>query len=110
MNATCILLSGSKKVCFHNLALEIFKLCFRNSIQLHTVWVPRSPNQISGAISKDIDKDGFMLNLDIFAVADIIWGLHSKDRFSSFKTRQVPRFCSGWLSPFMIEYFGCFFN
>ena len=35
MNVTRILLSGSQKVCLHNLALEIFKLCFQNGIQLH---------------------------------------------------------------------------
>ena len=95
MNVTCILLSDSKKVCLHNLALEIFKFCFQNGIQLQTEWVPRSPNQISDAISKDIDEYDFMLNPDIFAVADIIWGPHSIDRFGSFKTRQVPRFGSG---------------
>ena len=42
-----------------------------------------------------------MLSPDIFAVADIIWGPHTIDRFSSFKRRQVPRFYSRWLSPFM---------
>ena len=105
MNVTRILLSDSKKVCLHNLALEIFKLCFQNGIQLHSEWVPRSPNQISDEISKDIDKADFMLNPDIFA--DIIWGPHTIDRVSSFKTRQVPRFCSRWLSPFM-EYLDAF--
>ena len=62
-----------------------------------------NPKPNSDAISNDIDKDGFMLNPNIFAVADIMWGPHLIDRFSSFKTRQVPRFCSGWLSPFMIN-------
>ena len=107
MNVTRILLSGSKKVCLHNLALEIFKLCFQNGIQFHSGWVLRSLNQISDTILKDIDKDDFMLNPDIFAVADIIWGPHTTDTFSSFKTRQVPRFCSRWFSPFM-ENLGAF--
>ena len=42
-----------------------------------------------------------MLNPNIFAAADILWGPHTVDRFSSFKTRQVPRFCSRWLNPCM---------
>ena len=46
MTVTCILLSVGKKVCLHNLVLEIFKLCFQNGIQLHTEWVLRTPNQI----------------------------------------------------------------
>ena len=73
MNATCILLSGSKKVSLDNLALEIFKLCFQNGIQLHTEWVPRSPDQISDAVLKDIDKDGFML-IQIFLQLQIWFG------------------------------------
>ena len=36
VNVTRILLSGSKKSCLNTLALEIFKLCFQNAIQLHT--------------------------------------------------------------------------
>ena len=77
--------------------------------QLDSEWVPRALNQISDAISKDIDKDDFMLNPDTFAVADtcIIWGPHRIDRISFFKTRQVPHFYSRWLSPFM-EYLDAF--
>ena len=40
-----------------------------------------------------------MLNPDIFAALDILWGPHTVDRFSTFKTCQVPRFCSRWLNP-----------
>ena len=47
------------------------------------------------------------LNPEIFAAADLRWGPHSIDRFSSFKTRQVPRFCSRWLNPLM-EYLDAF--
>ena len=48
-----------------------------------------------------------MLNPEIFAVADLRWGPHSIDRFSSFKTRQIPHFCSRWLNPLM-EYLDAF--
>ena len=30
---------------------------------------------------------------------DILWGPHTVDRFSSFRTRQIPRFCSRYLNP-----------
>ena len=33
-----------------------------------------------------------------FAVFDVMWGPHSIDRFSSFRTRQIPRFCIRWES------------
>ena len=48
-----------------------------------------------------------MLNPEIFAAVDLRWGPHSIDRFSSFKTSQVPRFCSRWLNPLM-EYLDAF--
>ena len=54
----------------------------------------RSDNLISDHFSKDIDKDDYMLSPEIFAAADVRWGPHSIDRFSSFRTRQIPRFCS----------------
>ena len=57
-------------------------------------WVPGSENETADWISKYLDKDDYMLNPNIFAVADILWGPHTIDHFSSFKTRQVPRFCS----------------
>ena len=40
-----------------------------------------------------------MLNPDIFAALDILWGPHTVDRFSTFQTPQVPHFCSRWLNP-----------
>ena len=48
---------------------------------------------------KDIDKDDYMLSPNLFAVAHVRWGLHTIDRFSSFKTRQIPRCSSRWLNP-----------
>ena len=35
---------------------------------------------------KDLDEDDYMLNPDIFAPADILWGPHTIGRFSSSKT------------------------
>ena len=41
-----------------------------------------------------------MLNPTHFAALDILWGPHTADRLSSYKTRQIPRFCSRWLNPY----------
>ena len=40
-----------------------------------------------------------MLHPDLFATLDIVWGPHSIDTFSSYRTRQVPRFCSHFPYP-----------
>ena len=74
--------------------MEIFKFCIRHNIQLVPKWVPREENEIADEISKMVDHDDYMLSPDIFAALDIMWGPHTVDRFSSFSTRQIPRFCS----------------
>ena len=106
-NVVYVLSSGSKKLDLQGLVCDIFKLCFENNIQLYPEWIPRSNNLILDHFSKDIDKDDYMLNPEIFAAADVRWGPHSIDRFSSFRTRQIPRFCSHWLNPCM-EYLDAF--
>ena len=63
-------------------------------------WIPRSDSQWADIVSKDLDRDDYMLHPDIFAVLDVMWGPHSIDRFSFFRTRQIPRFCSRWASHF----------
>ena len=56
-----------------------FSNCFENNIQLYPEWIPRSDNLISDHFSKDIDKDDYMLNPEIFAAGDVRWGPHSID-------------------------------
>ena len=100
-NVVHILSHGSKEPKLHELALQSFKFCIANSIQLYPEWIPRSENFSADLFSKDIDKDHYMLNPHFFAIADVRWDPHTIDRFSSFKTRQIPRFSSRWLNPCM---------
>ena len=93
-NIVCVLTNGSKKLHLQAVTMDIFKLCIENNINLFPEWVHRSENETVDWKSKDLDKDDYMLNSDIFAVADTLWGPHTVDRFSSFKARQVPRLCS----------------
>ena len=106
-NVVRVLNSGTKKFDLQNLVCDIFNLCIKHNIQLHSEWIPRNENWNADYISKDVDRDDYMLNPEIFAAADLRWGPHSIDRFSSFKTHQVPRFCSRWLNPLM-EYLDAF--
>ena len=90
-NVVRILNSGSKKFDLHILVCDIFKLCIiyniKHNIQLLSAWIPRNENWNADFISKDDDRDDYMLNPEIFAAADVRWDPHSIDRFSSFKTR-----------------------
>ena len=62
-------------------------------------WVLREENEIADEIYKMVDHDDYMLSPDISAALDIMWGPHTVDRFSSFNTQQIPRFCSQWRNP-----------
>ena len=60
---------------------------------------PRKLNTIADYLSRQTDHDDYMLNPLHFAALDIVWGPHTVDRFATFRTRQIPRFCSRWLNP-----------
>ena len=98
-NVEYILTTGSRKEKLHKLAVDIYKLCKENHIILIPEWIPREENWLADQMTKNIDYDDYMLHPDLFAMLDILWGPHSVDRFSSFRTRQVPRFNLKWLNP-----------
>ena len=81
------------------LVIDIFRLCIQHNIQLVPEWIPREENIFADEISRSIDVDDYMISPDIFAALDILWGPYTIDSFSSFKTRQMPCFCSRWRNP-----------
>ena len=98
-NVVCALFNGSKKQGLCKVELNIFNLCIDNKINLLPEWVPRDDNVIADLASKNVERDDFMLNPYIFAALDILWEPHTIDRFSSFRSRQLPRFNSRWANP-----------
>ena len=98
-NVVRALSTGSKTDNVHAIVIDIFKLCIENNIQLFPEWIPRSLNQLTDWISKGIDQDDYKLYPDLLATLDILWGPHTIDRFSSYRTRQIPRFCSRFPNP-----------
>ena len=91
-NVVRVSFNGSKKQALHKVVLSIFNLCIDNKINLLPERVPRDDNVIADLASKSIDRDDFMLHPDIFVALDILWGPHTIDRFSSFRSKQLPRF------------------
>ena len=98
-NVVRALSTGSKTDNLHAIVINIFKLCIENNIQLFPEWIRRSLNQLTDWISKDIDQDNYMLHPDLFATVEILWGPHAINWFSSYRTRQVPWFCSRFPNP-----------
>ena len=91
-NVTKILTVGSSKQVLHRLATDIFEFSIKNNIQLVPEWIPRIDNQMADLMSKQLDLDDYMLDPNVFATANIRWGPHTVDRFSSIRTRQYVDF------------------
>ena len=98
-NVEHILKVGSPKPNLHLEAVAIYTLCRQYQIHLEPEWIPREFNQEADELSRLASKDDYMLNPNIFAALDLLWGPHTIDRFATFRTRQIPRFCSRWPNP-----------
>ena len=85
-----IIRSGSMKRDLHQLALSIFKIVIRNSIDLQIDWIPRSFNDHADAISRIIDFDDWGVSLEFFNYIDHIWGPHTVDCFANFNSASLP--------------------
>ena len=55
-NVVRALTNGSKKQHLRAVTMDIFKLCIENNINLFPEWVPRSENESTDWISKDLDR------------------------------------------------------
>ena len=85
-NIPLIISNGSMKSDLHHLALSIFRLVLRNSIDLQVDWIPRSRNEPAAAISRIVDYDDWSVSLEFVHHIDQIWGPYSVDRFLQILT------------------------
>lgn len=89
INVENILKVGSPNPRLHAEAVAIYTLCGQHSICLEPGWIPQELNTEADSLSRRVDYDDYMLNPDIFAAVDILWGTHTIDRFST----------SNWMFP-----------
>lgn len=85
---------GSSKQELHDLALNIFRLCFDFNIHLKVQWVPRDLNVVADSISKVRDTDDWEVSMDFFKFMDGLWGPHDIDRFATNRNRKTLRYNS----------------
>ena len=69
-NKSTTKITGSMTPACHQLAIEIFLICFMAGIQLDTQWIPRAENTRADYISKFIDYDDWEITLDTFAILE----------------------------------------
>ena len=71
-----IICRGSMRRDLYQLALFIFKIVLRNSIDFQLDWILRSLNDHANAIRRIIDFDDWGVSPEFLNHIDLIWGLH----------------------------------
>ena len=98
-NTVHILSVGSRKQDLHQDAIDIYKLCQQNNIRLSVEWVSRDDNVQADTLSRTEDANDYKLDPIAFNKLDKMWGPHTVDRFASYQTKLLPRFCSRFRNP-----------
>ena len=98
-NTVRILSVGSRKQDLHQDAIDIYKLCQVNNIRLAVEWVSRDDNVRADTLSRTEDANDYKLDPIAFNKLDKMWGPHTVDRFASYQTKLLPRFCSRFRNP-----------
>ena len=74
INVEKILKVGSPRPKLHAEAVAIYTLCGQHSTCLEPEWIPRELNAEADSLSRRVDYDDYMLNPNVFAALDILWG------------------------------------
>ena len=90
---------GSMKLELHSMAIAIFDICKRHSVNLEIEWIPRSQNEEADLLSREIDYDDWGVSQEFFSFMDNLWGPHSVDRFADHLNFKISNFNSKFWCP-----------
>ena len=86
---------GSSKLYLHKYAVEIFEFCKKNDIDLCTVWIARTVNEVADFYSKNSDTDCWTTRPRFFEKISKLSGLtFTLDVFSNDDNKKCDRFYS----------------
>lgn len=89
-----IVCKGSMKPELQNIAMQIYRVCFVNSITLDAEWVPRSENEKADYLSKIVDLDDWGLSFKLVRILQERFGVFEVDWFASESNAKVNKFYS----------------
>ena len=85
---------GSRAPALHELCLELFWYCIERGIHLVAEWIPRTENVLADDLSKRLESCDWMLNPQVFAQLQQLWGPFHIDLFASHTNHLLPRYYS----------------
>lgn len=97
-NVASIIHSGSRNQCLQDGVLAIFIYALRHPTQVE--WVPYAANDQADALSRIMDYNDLQLDPASFWQLDLLWGLHTMDRFADNHNAQLACFDSWWRCPY----------
>jgi hypothetical protein len=78
---------------------ELWELIDTNNINVRARYIRFAANVSADRLSRETDKDDWLLNPRIFIYLDSMWGPHSIDMFATHGNSQLPRYNSRWRDP-----------
>ena len=98
-NVPIILRKGSTKMHLNKLALDIFSLALKLSVELLPVWIPREENKVADALSKSLDTDAWCIDQETFQYIEQKFGQFTVDRFADNRNARVQKFDAKYFCP-----------
>jgi len=90
---------GSHKSNLHCEAVYIYRLCREFNINRTVEWIGRDLKEVADKSSQIEDSHEYKLDPSCFPYMDTHLGPHTVDQFTSFKSKQLDRFCCRFLNP-----------
>ena len=97
-NVVRIVNSGSKTPALQELAMDIYRSCLLNGVNIDMQLIPRDINSVADDISKLFDYDDYMMSDAVFNALDDLWGPHTCDRFACSYNAKIQCFNSRFTS------------
>ena len=86
----------------HQIAIDIYELCFQNGIELELEWIPRERNEaadLASRVANIVDVDDWQISSSFFGILNKMWGPLSLDAFANSYNKKLDRYYSLFHSP-----------
>ena len=90
---------GSKKKHLQDLAVSLYFLCKKESINLRLSWIPRDENTVADEMSRYVDYDDWRTSVTFFNYLNARWGPFTIDRFANSRNTKTTRYNALFWNP-----------
>jgi hypothetical protein len=85
--------------CHDDRITKALALTYLNDINIRPRYIRSNANIWADSLSRELDRDDWQLNPQIFGYLQTMWGPHSIDHFATMENTQLPMFNARWRDP-----------